>query len=356
MKDVTVLLTCTGGVISPSHVFSLKNNPDGRSVRIIGVDTVVPCIGQYTTDKFYRVPFGTDPNYVDTLLEICEKESVDVVFPASHEEILSLSSNHEKFTRIGTKIAASKHSVLELSCNKKLAYEKLKEKGLPCPNFFVVKSFEEFEKAAYDLEIDQKKVVMKPLIGRGGRGTRILTKKSILNSMLTDKPGSLEVKFDVICQLLKEVKDECFPELILMECLSDPICSVDFLAKDGYASIIVPKLRISGNASQTLVGVVKRDAVIEEDVRRISEAFGFDYTINIEMGYNVDGVALPFDFNPRLAASVAFCSAAGANILYFALKMALGEEVPKVEVRDKVMMIRYFKEVYINPDAGFKDV
>ena len=58
-------------------------------------------------------------------------------------------------------------------------------------------------------------------------------------------------------------------------------------------------------------------------------------------------MVLPFDFNPRIAASVAFCSAAGANLIYFALKMALGEEVPKVEVKDGVMMLRYFKELYV---------
>jgi hypothetical protein len=30
--------------------------------------------------------------------------------------------------------------------------------------------------------------------------------------------------------------------------------------------------------------------------------------------------------------------------------MALGEEVPKVEVKDGVMMLRYFKELYVGSD------
>jgi hypothetical protein len=114
--------------------------------------------------------------------------------------------------------------------------------------------------------------------------------------------------------------------------------------------IVVPKIRVFGNASQTLIGKVHRDPVVEESIARISEVFGFDYNINIEMAYNREGVALPFDFNPRIAASVAFCAAAGANLIYFALKMALGEEVPKVEVKNGVMMLRYFKELYINGD------
>jgi carbamoylphosphate synthase large subunit len=71
--------------------------------------------------------------------------------------------------------------------------------------------------------------------------------------------------------------------------------------------------------------------------------------VNIEFACDKKGVPLPFDLNPRVAASVAFCTAAGANLLYYALKMALGEDVPKLEVKDGVMMLRYFKELYVHP-------
>ncbi|MEJ5328357.1 MAG: ATP-grasp domain-containing protein, partial [Candidatus Bathyarchaeia archaeon] len=118
------------------------------------------------------------------------------------------------------------------------------------------------------------------------------------------------------------------------------------LAKNGKALVIVPKLRVLGNPSQTIIGLVKKDPYIEEMTAKISQAFGFDYTVNIEMARDDTGAPLPFDFNPRIAASTAFCSAAGANLIYYALKMALGEEIPHIAVKDRVMMIRYFKEYY----------
>ncbi|MCW4048013.1 MAG: ATP-grasp domain-containing protein [Candidatus Bathyarchaeota archaeon] len=353
MKPVTVLITCAGGVISPSQITSLRSNPDGRKLRIIGTDMTVPCVGQYLTDKFYQVPSGTSPEYVERLSEICSKESVDVLFPASHEEALALTKNVEVFKKIGTTIAVSKPEVLELSFNKKSAFQKLKEKGLPCPEFRVVKNLSEFEDAAAELGIDKRKLVMKPVLTRGGRGARILTKESMSHFLLNQKPGYLETSYDEMIRTLSGFGDADFPELILMEYLPGAIYSVDFLAKDGKALIIVPKVRIVGNPSQTIVGMVKRSALVEETVARISEAFGFDYNVNIEMGCNAEGTPLPFDFNPRIAASVAFCTAAGANLIYFALKMALGEKIPAVEVKDKVMMIRYFKELYISGEAGF---
>ena len=97
MKPVTVLITCAGGVISPSQIDSLRSNPDGRPLRIVGTDMMVPCSGQYLTDKFYQVPAGTDAEYLEKLVEICSNESVDVVFPASHEEALVIAKNLKRF-------------------------------------------------------------------------------------------------------------------------------------------------------------------------------------------------------------------------------------------------------------------
>jgi carbamoyl-phosphate synthase large subunit len=351
LKNINVLLTCCGGVISPSHIASLRTNPEGRKLRIIGTDMTEPCVGQYLTDKFYHVPYGDDLKYTEKILNICKEESVDVIFPASHEEAIALMKQEGAFKNLGVKIAVSKLDVLELSFNKNLAYQLLKAKGLPCPDFRVVRSVEEFDSAANELGIDEKEIVMKPVLTRGGRGARILTKRSLANKLLSQKPGYLEANYDEILRTLRFFNKENFPELILMEYLPGTIYSVDFLAKDGKAMIVVPKIRILGNASQTIIGMVKRDPVVEEMTSKISEAFGFDYNINIEMGCNAEGIAIPFDFNPRIAASVAFCTAAGANLIYYALKLALGEPIPDVPVKDKVIMMRFFKELYISGGA-----
>lgn len=348
MDSVNVLITCTGGVISPSHIHSLRLNPDNRALKIIGTDINAPCIGQCLADKFYQVPSGDSSGYLDRILDICLKEEIDVVFPASHEEALVLAKNSDTFKKSGTVLAVSKYDVLERAFNKKYAYQTLRENNLPCPEFRVVKSLKEFEDASMALGIGEKEVVMKPVISRGGRGSRILTTQNLVNSLLNEKPGYLEASYSETINALATLEENSFPELLLMEYLPGVIYSVDFLAKDGKPLIIVPKIRVYGNASQTIIGKVKMDAALEAQVDKISEVFGFDYNVNIEFGCNAAGEPLPFDFNPRVAASVAFCSAAGANLLYYALKLALNEELPEVSVKDNVMMLRYFNEHYLN--------
>jgi len=354
MKVPTALITCVGGVISQSQIDSLRQNPEKRSIKIVGTDMVTPCVGQIFSDKFYKVPSGNSLDYVKTLVDICVKENVNVVFPASHEEAMALMKENETFENIDVKIACSKSDVLETSFNKDKAYQKLKNSGLPYPEYKTIKSIGEFEEAAAMLGIDHKKVVMKPVLTRGGRGARILTKESTVKKLLYEKPGYLEANYNEMLRTLSSLKGSDFPELILMEYLPGTIYSVDFLAKDGKALIIVPKIRMVGNPSQTLVGRVKRDPIVEESIKNISSVFGFDYNINIEMKCNEQGIPLPFDFNPRIAASVAFCSAAGANLIYYAFKMALGEEIPEVTVKDGVMMLRYYEEVYIQDINSLK--
>jgi carbamoyl-phosphate synthase large subunit len=74
--------------------------------------------------------------------------------------------------------------------------------------------------------------------------------------------------------------------------------------------------------------------------------FDFSFMQNYEMKLNERGQPLIYDINPRGGASVALCAAAGVNIPYYAVKMAIGETVPRVDIKDRVKMIRFYDEYY----------
>ncbi len=350
MKKTAVLITCVGALDSPSQIGSLRDNPDNRPLKIIGIDGRDDCIGRYLADAYYKVPFGNDPKYIDTIMAICKKEKVDVIFPASHEEALPLAKEKKLFEKEGIKVAISDYKVVESAFDKIKAYNILAKNNLPYPKFFVVRSAAEFRQAAKKLGFPKKDIVMKQALGRGGRGVRILTRANASTLIFDEKPGSLYFNFDDALDNFASLP--VFPEVILTEYLPGAYYSVDFLAKDGEPLIIVPKIRIDGNASTTLLGVVKRNSLVEKTVADVCRAFGFSYNINIEMKFSEDNIPVPYDINPRIAASVAFCSAAGANLIYYGLQMALGEELPKkVKIIEGTKMVRYLKEYYTKDDV-----
>ena len=102
MRDLTVLVSACGAQFMPGLADCLKNNGE-RNIRIIGVDMEIDKTVLQMVDKLYQVPRATDTSYVDTLLEICKKEHVDVVMPFMSAELLPLIDRKSEFEAIGTK-------------------------------------------------------------------------------------------------------------------------------------------------------------------------------------------------------------------------------------------------------------
>jgi hypothetical protein len=57
--------------------------------------------------------------------------------------------------------------------------------------------------------------------------------------------------------------------------------------------LLCPKSELLGNQAKPL-WTGKTRPVVEKITEQISEAFGFDYNINIEMGCNSEGIPVPF--------------------------------------------------------------
>ena len=76
LHEITVLITAAGNVFMPGTTSCLKHNGE-RPIRLIGADMNNDPSILRMCDEYYPVPRGDDPNYIDTLLEICRKEKVD---------------------------------------------------------------------------------------------------------------------------------------------------------------------------------------------------------------------------------------------------------------------------------------
>ena len=142
--------------------------------------------------------------------------------------------------------------------------------------------------------------------------------------------------------------------MVVSEYLTGGEYSVDALARNGVSLYVVPKRRIVTAPGPTLVSVVEKNDAVAEVVRDVIEALGFDYNVNIQLKYSESGVPVPFEANPRIAGSIASCTAAGVNLLYYAIKLALGEEVPTRRVKYGTMMIRHLQETFIYHGEAFQ--
>lgn len=311
-----------------------------RSVEIIGADMDAGGIGPFVADKFVQVPARTNPGYIDRILEICREESIDVYYALGEEEAIASSERLAEFRslRVGV-ITPGSADMLRIATNKARYHEFFDARGIPHARYVSIRSYDEIEPALRTMGYPDEEVFLKPAVSKGGRGARLVSAQPRTTDVPVQSLGAL-------LESLTPVRNERFPELIAMESLPGTYYSVDVLSRDGKPYYVVPKIRLRGTASNTTVGQVDLNLDVIALATRACAAFGFSFLQNYEMKLDRNGQPRVYDINPRGGTSLILCAAAGPNIAYYAIKMALGEEIPQVTLQNKVQMLRYYKEYF----------
>jgi carbamoyl-phosphate synthase large subunit len=324
----------------------LRNNGE-REIRIVGVDMDAEGIAPHIVDKFYQVPPKNDPAYLEMILDICKKEAIDVYYAVGEEETIAVMAKKADFDTIKTSIISpGTPEMLSIATNKCRWHDYLEEREIPHANYRNIYSFHEIQKAVHELGYPDEDIFIKPAIAKGGRGARIITSKDIAEEYYYDRSGEPKMSLESFIAMLAPLKSRNFPPLLAMEYLPGTYYSVDVLSQEGKPYYVVPKIRIQGTARNTTVGQVDLNPDTIELATEICNVFKFSYLQNYEMKLNKDQKPMVYDINPRGGASVALCAAAGANIAYYAVKMAVGEEIPQKQIKDKLKMIRFYEEYY----------
>ena len=84
-------------------------------------------------DRFYLVPRYNDPSYLPTLVDICRREEIHMVFPLIDPEIVLMAQNREVWESTGAKLAVVSLDAARITQDKWLIYEIFKRIGVPVP-------------------------------------------------------------------------------------------------------------------------------------------------------------------------------------------------------------------------------
>ena len=353
LKDITVLLTSVGGPVAPSYVNCFKAVQE-RKITVVGVDSSLENAGRFVVDKFEKVPpVSEEDAYVTAMLDIAKKYNVDAIVPTAETESLALAAHRDQFEQIGTKLICADYDVLKLSSDKSEFCDVLKEHGLPIPEIYSVTTLKAFKEAAQKLGYPEKAIIMKPKFGIGSRGVRILDERKDRKDILFNHKPESNI-FTVMEDIEKILQDDDFPELVVSEYLPKGIeYSVDILARNGEMLLCAPKLRMKKIVGLSLFGVIDHNEEVENLCREMCKIFKLNYNNNIQFKRSEKDILVPFEINPRIAATISLAAAAGANLPYFAVKLGLGEDIPDVKINNGVKMYRHLQEVFVYNDKSF---
>ena len=350
MKKKTILITAASGVGFPSFGRYLKGL--GKEFRIIGSASEEEKSGFTFIDKGYFVSKPGDKNYIKDLLSVCKKEKVRILIPSDPRELILIARNKDKFEKIGTLLLSPYLKSIQMTEDKEKFFIFCKERGIPVPNFVKVKNYKDFRRAIFQLGYPKKAVCFKPKISSGTRGFRVLSSKhNRLRDLLKEHPGGVTADFFEVCSILKKAKG--FPEILVMEFLPGKEYSVDVLADNGQAQIIIPRTRDKILLGASFLGQVVEEKEIIEYSKKIVENFDLDTIIGIQFRKDEKGVPKAIEVNPRIHGAALLSVAAGADLVRLAIKNALGESWKNPKIKWGTKLIRYFDEIYQDDNGKF---
>jgi carbamoyl-phosphate synthase large subunit len=244
---------------------------------------------------FYTVPLAGDPQFLNKVQDIAERESVEIIIPTVDEDLPIFSRNRSRFT---ARVIISPQETVETCDDKLLLYEKLKDSGIS-PGFLVTDKREDilnFQK--------NQKIFMKPRVGRGSRGIESFEKADLI-------PDEKINKKNIFCEYLPG-----------KEYTIDAMCDLE-----GNLLVAIPRIRISTDRGISVHGKTEKNQDLLEKVAFICNTLKFIGHINIQFKLDSHGIPRLVEINPRLSGGFPLTVASGVNTLELLYKLLKGEKI-----------------------------
>lgn len=329
-----------------SHYIELiRDNPDRRKFVIYGSSTNPDAIYLQYCDFAFEEPDISGDAYIEFCLDFCQKHGIDIFIP--RRENVLISKRLADFDTIGVKVLVCPDAkLMEMVDNKAAAYQVLENtlyNGKPIftiPDYYVVNNSEDFKKAYRLLREKGHEVCMKPAIGEGATGFRIIKDKIDTIDQLFHQGINFRMPYKYACEILSQ--QDTFPDLMVLEYLDGREYSIDCVASTERLVAAIPRMKGDGRV---------RELVESRELIQLAEnfhhVFRLPYVFNIQIKYS-RGVPKLLEINPRMSGGMHISCLSGINIPYLAIKLLLGEETenitPKFGIRashiEKEMILR----------------
>ena len=295
---------------------------------VVGVDARDEQHGKYLTDHFYLVPRysgETQQDYIKAIAKIVEKEKIDYIMGGHTKELIILQE--AGFDNV----LSSSPKSLRLITDKFEAYKKFSDIS---PGFYKVETPNELYACAEKMGYPDNKLCIKPCVGSGGRGFRILAEDYDKTKWTFEDKSNPYMTIDELAQLT-------FPPLLLMEYLEGPQYHLDILAYKGEPKKIVVSYRLEERFGFGFSLECEDRPEYEQIAKRIVKELDLSYNCFVQLK-----AGKLIEIGGRMQGSVPI----GLDLAVGAVKLAKGEE-PNIRIR-KVRMIRAWKEIFYDMETG----
>lgn len=340
---IHILMTGAGAPGAPGIINCLLQD---ASVTLTVADADAEATGRYLHNDFVQIAKAGDERFITVLINLCKEKKIRLILPLVTKELLILSKNKNLFQQNGIDVIVSGEKAITLANNKAACYSFLLSKDIRVPEFFIVNTVAEFMQAAVKLGHPENVFCFKPSFSNGSRGFRIVSdaiNESVL--LFNFKPNATFINY---VHALKILSARAFPQLVVCEYLPGDEYSVDCLANNGKAVVVVPRLRNKMINGISVQGEFIKDERIIAYCTQIIKALNLHGNIGIQVKRSATGEPLLIEVNPRVQGTIVAGLGAGINLPLLAVKQELELPVAPEEytVNWGTKFSRYWTEVF----------
>lgn len=332
---------------SPGTLTDLKmlKEAEGFDIDIITADHKEIDYGAFTiADKNYNIPNYVDHKYLDSIMDICNKEKITTIIPQYSGELVPLSKNIKEFEDMGISVLVTEDiEGLEIANNKIKLYEYFHGMDF-IPDYRKVTDAHELEEAIYALGYPDYPVCIKPAEGEGGNGFWIVTDENldVFNDININRE---KINWNILKSQL--VKMDTFPEIIVMEYLSGSEYSVDCVAIKGKNYVCIPRKRLETAMGAAVITRLEKNQELIDISEYIISKLNLSYNINVQFKYSKYGKPKLLEINPRVSGSLVANLGAGVNMLETSLRLAYKMPIKDINIKWGARMIKYWDQLFI---------
>jgi predicted ATP-grasp superfamily ATP-dependent carboligase len=326
------IFMCAGSKAIASLVNNLKISHPKKKIYGIDVNLNIDDSHKNIFENFYSIPFPNDDNFITSLINIIEEIGPSMLIPGADEEAYYIGDYKNIIEKHNVLCNVMSGSIIKSLMNKLYMTEKVSKLNPDFSvNFTQIYNNNELKNICEQMGYPNKKIILKPIIGRGRRNTYIISEK-YMKKQKEDMIPSISLSEILKKDIIKH------NSMMVMQYVEGESVTIDVLANKGVIiKTVIRKWnknwRFPFPGQQIII-----DKKIDKLIKIISKVIKLHGLIDIDVIKTKDGRIVFLEVNPRPSGSAVVSEVAGIPI--FSLLENILEE-KKINKKD----FKYIKEI-----------
>lgn len=319
MTEYNILILSAGRRVELVQSFQKAARKLNIKSNIVAGDCSNTAPAIYFADRNCRLPRISDPNYIGSIIDACNKENIALIVPTIDTDLFLLSEKKEFIeSKTNARVLISNTQVVGICRDKINTQRFLEDNDFKIPKMYTSE------------ELETKEVAF-PLF---------IKPKSGSSSINTFKANNIK-ELNTYTGLIKDP--------IIQDFMEGEEYTIDvFLDFESNIITIVPRLRIATRSGEILKGKIIKDREIIDDIKRLMKALSPIGHITVQLMKTKKGIEY-IEINPRFGGGAPMSIQSGADSCENLYRLLMCEKLEYNEnYRDNIMFLRFDNSICLD--------